>query len=375
MTHRTDITTPTDDLSVYTEGVAGVIDLDRPRALNSLTHPMVTGIADALAAWRDDPTVTTVLIRSTSPKAFCAGGDVRWAAGRDADDDHATPDAFFREEYDLNATLAEYPKPVVALIDGLVMGGGLGISAHGSHRVVTPSAWASMPEMAIGFVTDVGMTHVLSHLRHAGVDGVAPGPSPALALFLAVTGYRQSAEEMLWSGLATHLVPEGTAEQVADRVIAEGVDAALADARTAAGAGVGSGSGSGSGSGPGAGGGDVPLAAHLGWIGETFGSGEWAEVAARIDAATGPFADEVRSLLAPANPTSLVATTELVRRSARSTLRGALDAEYAVGCALRRQPNFVEGVRAVLVDKDHEPSFRPADVADVDPAVWRDLLA
>lgn len=138
----------------------GVIELNRPRALNSLNPEMLDIIRQALSQWRHNDEVEQVLVYSNSPKAFCAGGDVRAARDGVLAEKWAEVDEFFEGEYALNGDIAEYPKPYIAVIDGVAMGGGLGISAHGSHRVVTEKAFASMPEMAIGYVTDVGIAYM-----------------------------------------------------------------------------------------------------------------------------------------------------------------------------------------------------------------------
>ena len=154
-----------------------MIELNRPKALNSLTPEMVELIAASLAQWRENDEVEQVLFLSASPKAYCAGGDVRYARERVLEGKLGEVDTFFADEYTLNGDIAEYPKPVIALIDGIAMGGGLGISAHGSHRVVTDKTFASMPEMNIGYVTDVGMAYAAQ--RAVGTRGKA---SPELCL-------------------------------------------------------------------------------------------------------------------------------------------------------------------------------------------------
>lgn len=156
----------------------GVIELDRPRALNSLNPEMLDIIRQALSQWREDENVQQVLVHSRNPKAFCAGGDVRAARDGVLEERWGQVDEFFEKEYKLNGDIAEYPKPYISVIDGVVMGGGLGISAHGSHRIVTDKAFASMPEMAIGYITDVGVAYMAQ--RMIGTRGKS---DPALAKF------------------------------------------------------------------------------------------------------------------------------------------------------------------------------------------------
>ena len=203
----------------------GDIELNRPKALNSLSPEMIDLIAAALDKWRADDEVEQVLLTSTNPKAYCAGGDVRLARDGIVDGNYDEVDDFFASEYTLNGDIAEYPKPVIALVDGIAMGGGLGVSAHGSHCVVTDKTFASMPEMNIGYVTDVGMAYAAQ--RAVGTRGKA---SPELAKFWGITGYRMYAADLLWSGLATHYVAD--AEAFAHAVIEQGMAAALAQHAT-----------------------------------------------------------------------------------------------------------------------------------------------
>lgn len=320
---------------------AGVITLDRPKALNALNHEMITAIAAALEAFRHDDAVDRVLLCSAGEKAYCAGGDVRSVRDSDLTGDVTQGDDLFRDEYDMNHALASFPKPTVAVVDGIAMGGGLGVSAHADIRVITDRTWQSMPEMAIGFITDVGISHAFTHLPNVPEESRA-----ALGLFLATTGYRLTPDDLLWSGLATHL----TAEPAAFRsvLVEAGTEAALSGTTT--------------------GHGDSVIAGNLEWITATFSGEDWSAIERRVRDAEGDFADGVREMLAPANPLSLVAATALLNHAARSTLREALDAELALGKLLRRQPNFPEGVRAVLVDKDRQAHFDPATTAEVTEA-------
>lgn len=349
MAYMTDMahTTPSGEDSgvrIDTAGFTGIITLDRPKALNALNHRMINAIAEALDTFRDDDAVRQVLLCSAGEKAYCAGGDVRSVRESDLDGDFGPGDDLFRDEYDMNHALATFPKPTVALIDGITMGGGLGVSAHADHRVVTERAWQSMPEMAIGFVTDVGISHAFTHLPNVPEESRA-----AVGLFLATTAYRMTSDDLLWSGLATHRIEDGGADAFRDALLADGVDAAVSKTDRAATAADG----------------DSELARNLDWIAATFAGDDWTAIDERIAGASGDFADKVRSLLAPANPLSLFAATALLTYSADRTLREALDAELALGKLLRRQPNFAEGVRAVLVDKDRTAHFEPGSVAQV----------
>lgn len=308
----------------------GVLQLNRPRAINALTPEMVEAVSRALRRWRDDDAVTQVLVASNSEKGFCSGGDVRWAREQVLAGKADEADEFFAVEYAMNRQIAEFPKPYVALIDGVVMGGGLGVSAHGSHRVITPAAFASMPEMAIGYVTDVGMSQVFQRLRFG----------PAMGRFLALTGYRLTAADMLASGLATHHVD--AADGVAEAIVAEGVDQALAQLATQP---------------------QEPsrLVDMVEDIDATFGHDTWAEIdRALASHDNAEFVDLVRELIAGASPTSLTRSTELMAANLEVDLAQALDNERQVGEKMRRHPDFVEGVRAVLVDKTRDAQFTTA---------------
>ena len=315
-------------------GTTGVIALDRPKALNSLNPGMARAIDAELDAWRDDDAVEQVVIHSTG-KHFCSGGDVRAAREGMLDGREAEVDAFFADEYAMNLKIANYPKPYIALCSGVIMGGGMGVSAHGSHMVVTEDAFASMPEMNIGYITDVGMSWLLQNLPKV--------PSQSLGAFLGLTGYRMSPDDMLATGLATHKV--ATLDGVLDGIVAHGpgyVDTIALGA------------------------GESELLSLTDDIDSAF-HGPWVEIKRRL---SGELAELVEQLTAQASPSSLVAAAELFAANAAQDLAGALDNERRLGAVMLREPDFAEGVRAVLVDKDHAPRFAPQP----DPAKYRSVL-
>lgn len=321
----------------------GVLELDRPEALNSLNHEMIRIITRALEEWRDDPEIRQVLITSRSPKAFCAGGDVRSAREGILAGDHSAVDEFLSDEYAMDNLIGTFPKPYIAVWDGIIMGGGLGVSSHGSHRVTTERAWASMPELAIGYVTDVGISW--SSQRW-------PGSSPAMGAFIGLTGYRMTEEDMLYLGLATHLVEDPDA--FIQDVIGLGIDAALGEhAITQSETGQ--------------------LEMWRDDIEATFGAGSWEDIDAALQAHPNQsFVGTVRQLMANASPSSAVAVAELYLANRDApTLRDGLDNEERLGELVRRQPDFVEGVRAVLVDKTHDAQWSPVHDAEVYRAVLR----
>ena len=247
----------------------------------------------------------------------------------------AEVDAFFADEYAMNLKIANYPKPYIALCSGVIMGGGMGVSAHGSHMVVTEDAFASMPEMNIGYITDVGMSWLLQNLPKV--------PSQSLGAFLGLTGYRMSPDDMLATGLATHKV--ATLDGVLDGIVAQGpgyVDTIALGA------------------------GESELLSLTDDIDSAF-HGPWVEIKRRL---SGELAELVEQLTAQASPSSLVAAAELFAANAAQDLAGALDNERRLGAVMLREPDFAEGVRAVLVDKDHAPRFAPQP----DPAKYRSVL-
>ncbi|MDO5671002.1 MAG: 3-hydroxyisobutyryl-CoA hydrolase [Corynebacterium sp.] len=329
-------------VNVSVRQTTGVLELDRPKALNSLNHEMIEIITDALQKWRDDPEVEQVLITSASPKAFCAGGDVRSAREGILAGDETAVDQFLSDEYAMNNLIGTFPKPFIAVWDGIIMGGGLGVSSHGSHRVTTSQAWASMPEMAIGYITDVGISWSAQRWS---------GSSPAIGTFVNLSAYRMTAADMLHLGLATHLVEDAAA--FAEDVIALGVDGAVEKHATTT---------------------DEPsqLAQWREDIEATFGAGSWADIDAALEKHPNrEFVDATRELMAKASPSAVIAAAELhlANRDA-PTLRAGLDNEERLGELIRRQPDFVEGVRAVLVDKTQDAQWS----APHDPEEYRAVL-
>jgi len=313
-------------------GAAGVVVLNRPKALNALSLGMVRELARALDAWENDPQVTRVVVISTGEKAFSAGGDIRWLydcgkAGRYED-----MLAFWGEEYILNHRIKTYPKPYVALIDGIVMGGGVGISLHGSHRIAGDRYLFAMPEVGIGFFPDVGATYALPRLA----DG--------FGRFLALTGERIGAADALSVGLATHGVPSERMAELADALTGRGaLDEILAAFSLQRGPG--------------------PLQAERTVIADAFGGETLPEVIARLNkaAASGnAFAGKLLQTIATKSPTSVAIAFEQMRRGAGLDFAEAMRTEYRIVSRIARGHDFYEGVRAVVIDKDQAPRWQPA---------------
>ncbi len=325
-----------DAVLFHTDGRTGVVTLNRPRAINALTHPIVLRIDETLAAWAEDPAVHQVLIRGAGERGLCAGGDIR-AIHDDAKSGGRASVDFWRDEYRLNARIARYPKPYVALMDGITMGGGVGVSAHGSVRIVTERSRVAMPETGIGFVPDVGGTHLL---------GRVPG---GLGTHLALTGTAVGAADALLCGLADHFVP-------ADRL--PELTAALAGApahevlpRHAA----------------------VPapgeLADRRDWIDHCYAADTVEEIVERLLGQGEPAAKEAAEVILAKSPTALKVTLAAVRRAAAlGTLEQVLAQEFRVSCNALASPDLVEGIRAQVVDKDRTPRWSPPTLAGVSGA-------
>ena len=315
-------------------GLATVV-LDRPRALNALTHAMVRGIAAALDAWEQDPEVTTVVLTGAGDRGFCAGGDVV-AIHADAVSGGSGALDFWRDEYTLNARIARYPKPIVALMRGLVLGGGVGLAGHARHRVVTDDSAVGMPETTIGFVPDVGGTWLLSH---------APGE---VGTFLALTGTPTDAAGALFAGLADAFVPAERLGALVDE-LADGGEPSGVIARFAASPGASA------------------LAADRSWIDRCFAADRVDDILATL---RGDGRVDVAETIEARSPTALAVTLAAVR-SARTlpSLEAALVQEFRVASRFLRVPDLAEGIRAQLIDKDRAPRWNPASLADIAPGV------
>lgn len=321
----------------HTAGRAAHITLNRPKALNALDHEMVRRIDAALTAWERDPAVRTVVLTGAGERGLCAGGDIRAIHDDARDGDGTASAAFWRDEYRLNARIAHYPKPYVALMDGIVMGGGVGLSAHGGVRVVTERSQVAMPETGIGFVPDVGGTYLL---------GLAPGE---LGTHLALTGDRIGAGDALLCGLADHYVPSAAlGELVADLATVSVHDALARHARPAP---------------------QGELAERREWIDACYRAGTVEEIVDRLLAHGDPAAKEAAGTLLAKSPTALKVTLAAVRRARRlGPLERVLDQEYRVSCACLSTHDLVEGVRAQVIDKDRDPRWSPATLAEVTDA-------
>ncbi|MEV6483497.1 enoyl-CoA hydratase/isomerase family protein [Streptomyces sp. NPDC051576] len=326
-----------DPVLLRTEGRAAYLTLNRPKALNALTHAMVRRIDEALTDWEHDPAVETVVISGAGERGLCAGGDIRAIHDDARDGDGSAAVAFWRDEYRLNARIARYPKPYVAVMDGIVMGGGVGLSAHGSVRIVTERSRVAMPETGIGFVPDVGGTYLLAR---------APGE---LGTHLALTGAQVGAADALLCGLADHYTLSGSLPSLLDDLAHAPVPEVLDRyARPAP---------------PG------ELASARGWIDACYSADTVEEIlGGLLDHGAGE-AKETAETLLTRSPTSLKVTLAALRRARRlGSLENVLDQEYRVSCHALTSPDLVEGIRAQIIDKDRTPHWSPRTLTEVTDA-------
>lgn len=339
-------------------GRVGHIQLDRPKALNALTVEMIEAIDAALAEWSDAGAVDSVLLTSTSPKAFCAGGDIKAVREAVVSGDPAEGRKFFEVEYAMNARIANFPVPYASVLFGATMGGGIGVSGHGSHRVVTETLMSSMPETAIGFIPDVGASWLLPRFAGGGDLGLA------MAKYLGTTGARMGAADALYLGFGTHFIYDAVRPDFQATVLEFGLDQALdehcSDPAEA---------------------GDSPLRAQEEFIARAFAGDTIEEILGELDSMASEsgeaadWASSAREALQSHSPTSVVATLELMRAGSQvSTVEQALRNELKLGALVCQGPDFPEGVRAVLVDKSRDAAWQPSSFADVDVQAIRNAL-
>ena len=324
-----------DGIAAWREGRAGRILLDRPAALNALDLTMIRAIAAAMDDFRDDPAVQVVTVESSSPRAFCAGGDIRAIRAAAMAGQAEEVETFFREEYAVNLAIARYPKPWIALIDGACLGGGIGLSVHGTARVATEAAMFAMPETAIALFPDIGASYVLPRL---------PG---ALGMYLALTGVRMKGADAAHAGFATHYVPRAALPALAEAIVRDGAAVLAAHAQPLP---------------------PFSLAPHRAAIDRCFAADSVPEILARLAAEDTDWARETTATLRAMSPSSLMWSHALLRAGAGRDLAACLRAELALTRTVTRHPDFHEGVRAMVVDKDRTPRWSPATVEAVDPA-------
>jgi enoyl-CoA hydratase/carnithine racemase len=332
---------PASEILFERRGAAGLVTLNRPKALNAVTHHMVRALGAQLDGWKHDPGVTRVVVTAAGERAFSAGGDLRQVTSLGQAGRHEEALVFWREEYTLNAAIKHYPKPYVALIDGIVMGGGVGVSVHGSHRVAGDRFLFAMPEVGIGFFPDVGATWFLPRL---------PGE---IGTYCALTAERLKTADGVAAGVATHHVRSQRLAELTDalcgNVPVDAVLAAFADPPQ-----------------------QGPVLARRGRIDRVFAADRVEDILARLDAeADGADAEWARATAATMRakaPLSLKVALAQMRRGKQWSFDECMQAEFRIVSRVIHGHDFYEGVRAVILDKDNAPSWRPATLAAVDDA-------
>lgn len=323
------------DVEFSVHGGIGRITLNRPKARNALTSGMVLSIKQQLDEWDLDPEIRAALVIGAGDHGLCAGGDVRdMQSSAIRGDDGAAE--FFRAEYRMNARIHQFTKPYIAIMDGLAMGGGIGVSAHGSVRIVTERSLLAMPEVTIGICTDVGATWLLSR---------APGE---LGTYLALTGSTFGPGDAIHCGFADRYMPVADLAAFVHRLETESIDELLGDLCTEPPASA--------------------LAEQRSWIDECFAFDSVAEILAALDASAIAAAKATADLIRTKSPSAVAVTLEAVRRArGLDSLEQALEAEFTVSCYLMYQHDAIEGIRALIVDKDRNPQWQPSTNAGITP--------
>ncbi len=311
----------------------GFLTLNRPNAINSLNQTMVDAMAAVLTEWEHDDDIRAVVFAGAGERGLCAGGDVVLVY-HSARGDGAEARRFWHDEYLLDAQIARYPKPYVSLMDGIVMGGGVGVSAHANTRVVTDTSKVAMPEVGIGFVPDVGGTYLLSR---------APG---LLGLHAALTGAPFGGADAIALGFADHYVPHDRLDDFTRAIVDDGPDSAVAAHAV-----------------------EPPpsyLAAQRGWIDDCYNGDTVADIVAALRGHDAGPANDAANLIASRSPIALAVALASVRRAAElDSLEDVLVQEYRVSCASLRSHDLVEGIRAQVIDKDRRPKWSPSSLAAV----------
>jgi enoyl-CoA hydratase len=332
------------DLIVRREGLAGIIRLNRPKVINAMTYEMSLGIDAALDRFESDPAVAVVILEGAGERGLCAGGDIRGLyesskAGGDLGK------IFWRQEYIMNARIAKYPKPYVALMDGLVMGGGVGLSAHARHRVVTEKTKLAMPEVGLGFFPDVGGTWLLTR---------TPGE---IGAFFGLTGQTMNGPDAIFARFADAVVPSEKLPALREALTAVRPGATPAEVDTII-AGFATGESAG------------PMAAMQASIDRWFAHDGMEDIFAELRGDDSEFAQSTFKVLKEKSPRGMVVTLKLLRLArASSSLEECLVREYRAALEVFRSDDFREGVRAAVIDKDRNPRWSPPRVEDVTPEI------
>ncbi|HTW35696.1 MAG TPA: enoyl-CoA hydratase/isomerase family protein [Rhizomicrobium sp.] len=314
-------------------GSVGLITLNRPKALNALTHDMCLRMKAQLDMWADDPSIDSVVVRGAGDRAFCAGGDIRalYESGK-----AGTPYVldFYRDEYILNATIKHYPKPYIAMIHGIVMGGGVGVSVHGRYRVAEETITFAMPETGIGLFPDVGGSYFLPR---------TPGE---IGMYLALTGTRLKAADCLYAGVATHVVPPGRSTVLIDCLeIGRPPEEEFSPYGRIEGR--------------------APLDVQRAWIDEVFSGTTVEAILASLDSHGTQWAAETAKTIRSKSPTATKIAFRQIREGKKLDFDDCMRMEYRLVNRVVAGKDFYEGVRATIIDKDQSPKWQPARLEDV----------
>ncbi|WP_235962782.1 enoyl-CoA hydratase/isomerase family protein [Ruegeria haliotis] len=320
------------DIDIRTTGRAGRITLTRAKALNALTYEMCMAIDTALRNWREDDAVDLIILDAEGDKAFCAGGDIADLYATGTKGDYGFGRTFWRDEYRLNALIFEYPKPVISFLQGFTMGGGVGIGCHGSHRVVGESSKISMPECSIGLVPDVGGTLMLA---------LAPG---RLGEFLGTTGHRMGPADAILAGFADHFIPQAQWPDLIEILEASGTADLLPEHATTP---------------P-----DGKLSEIQNDIDQFFGGETLGDILTNLRSGDREFSTKTLETLQRNAPLSVASTVEMIHRlrGPSLTMRRALDMEYRFTYRSMEHGDFLEGIRAQIIDKDRNPNWQFPDL-------------
>jgi len=322
-------------------GSVGHILLNRPKALNSLTTEMCELLHDQLLQWQQDDNIKVVVIRGEGDRAFCAGGDIR-RLYQNGKENIADSENFFRAEYRMNAAIFHFDKPYVSLLDGITMGGGAGVSMHGSHRVATERLMFAMPETGIGFFPDIGAGYFLNHCPDK------------LGYYLGLTGDRIGAADAREFGLATHVILSDQQDNLIQALVEDSfksndfdrvsqvIENFVSDASTPI------------------------LTNHANTIAECFDGETVEDIMTRLEEANSEWSLLATKMLQKKSPTSLKVTLEQLRRAQNMKFNNIMKMEFNMALQFMRTPDFYEGVRAVVVDKDQNPAWQPSTLQAVD---------
>jgi len=328
---------------IRVEGRCGRVTLNRPEALNALSAPMMAALDGALIAWAGDGAVDLVVIDAAGPRAFCSGGDIAELYARGVAREFEFGRQFWRDEYRMNARIAAYPKPVVTLMQGFTMGGGVGVGCHASHRIVAESSQIAMPECGIGLVPDIGGSYLL-----------AQGPG-RLGEYLGTTGTRMGPGDAIYAGFADHFVPEGDWPDLKAALEAKGIGALPGFTRDAP---------------------EGRLPALQADIDRHFSGKTLADILRSLKTDDGAFAQSALKALGRASPLAASAAVEMQHRLGdHGTLLQALALEYRYTSRAQDQGDFLEGIRATIIDKDRNPKWLHPEIDAVPALAVAKMLA